>query len=266
MFHPFLNPTKAPQSEWFETLHATQEPSLRLFCFPYAGGSAQVYRSWLHQLPSWVRLSLVHLPGRGKRLGLPPFTQLKPLVEALADVIATCDHEPCAYWGHSMGALISFELARELRRRGKALPRALFVSGRAAPQFPVADPLMFNLPEKQFIAGLRRLNGTPPELLEDPETLRLFLPTIRADFQVVETYVYKPESSLPCAIYAYGGLEDPDVSADSLKGWQEQTSLKFKARMFPGDHFFIHSPDSSPMDVLRRDLEDELVRGDIAGR
>jgi surfactin synthase thioesterase subunit len=260
MFNSFANPMKAPQSAWFESSSATHEPSLQLFCFPYAGGNAQVYRSWQYQLAEQVRLSLVHLPGRAKRLGLPSYTQLRPLVEALADAMASVDSGPCAFWGHSMGALISFELARELRRRGEALPRALFVSGRAAPQFSKSDPPICNLPEREFIAELRRLNGTPRELLEDPETMSLFLPTIRADFHLVETYIYKPEPPLSCAIYAYGGLQDTDVSANSLNAWQEQTCLKFRSRMLPGDHFFIHSSAANLIHVLRRDLEDELLQ------
>ncbi len=245
------------ESPWFETLSPAHEASLQLFCFPYAGGSAQVYRTWQHYLPRHVSLSLVHLPGRAKRLSEPPFTDLKPLIETIADALVASQHRVnYAFWGHSMGALISFELARELRRREQALPRALFVSGRGAPHYPVSDPPIFNLPEKEFVAELRRLNGTPGELLEDPESLKLFLPTTRADFQLVETYLYEHEAPLACAIYAYGGLQDADVSAESLSAWQEQTTLGFKARMFPGDHFFIHSSIGSLVNALRRDLQE----------
>ena len=243
------------QSPWFETLSPAHEGSLRLFCFPYAGGSAQVYRTWQHHFPGHVSLSLVHLPGRARRINEPPFTELKPLVETLADALVASHHRlNYAFWGHSMGALISFELARELRRRGLALPRALFVSGRGAPHYPVSDSPIFNLPEEEFVAELRRLNGTPGELLEAPESLKLFLPTTRADFQLVDTYLYQHEAPLACAIYAYGGLQDTDVSAESLSAWQEQTTSEFKARMFPGDHFFIHSSTGPLVNALRRDL------------
>jgi medium-chain acyl-[acyl-carrier-protein] hydrolase len=251
---------KVSQLTWFEALGPAHDESLQLFCFPYAGGSAHVYRTWQRHVPRQVGLSLVHLPGRAKRMSELPFKHLKPLVEELAEAIVSAHREAYAFWGHSMGALISFELARELRRRSHTLPRALFVSGRGAPQVPVADPLIFNLPEKEFIAELKRLNGTPGELLEDPETVKLFLPTTRADFQIVKTYLYQPEDPLACAIYAYGGLQDPDVSAESMSAWQKQTSLQFKARMFPGDHFFIHSSTTSLLSVLRRDLQEELSR------
>lgn len=174
---------KVAHSQWFEAVVPAEKRALQLFCFPYAGGSAQVFRPWQRHFSSQVSLWLAHLPGRGRRIAEPPFKSLKELVEVLADAIVPMLWENYAFWGHSLGALISFELARGLRRRSHALPGALFVSGRKAPQVPPSDPPTFDLPEEDFITELKRLNGTPRELLEDPETLKLFLPTIRADFQ-----------------------------------------------------------------------------------
>lgn len=256
---------KIEQSLWFEVMGPVQEAALRLFCFPYAGGSANVYRTWQRHLPRQVSLILVHLPGRAQRFTEIPFYHWQPLVEAIADAMVSGQREAFAFWGHSMGALISFELTRELRRRGYAQPHALFVSGSTAPQLRGADPITFNLPEPEFLAKLSRLNGTPTEMLADPETRRLFLPTTRADFQVVETYQYKVESPLGCPIYAYGGLNDPHVSAASLNAWQDQTSSKFKARMFRGDHFFIHS-SNDVVDMLRRDLQGEISQPNVNAR
>ena len=187
----------------------------------------------------------------------PPFKKYKPLVTALADAMIPEIPPAFAFWGHSMGALISFELARELRRRDQPAPLALFLSGRGAPQIPDPDPPIFNLPEPEFIAELRRLNGTPRELLDSPELKELFLPTIRADFELVETYEYEPEAPLSCPICAYGGLQDTDVPAANLKEWQKQTSGAFKARMFPGDHFYIHT-STDLLHALRRDVFDLL--------
>lgn len=247
---------KTARSSWFEAVGPVRQNALQLFCFPYAGGGAQIFRPWQRYFSPKVALWLAHLPGRAARIGEPPFRDLKELVTALADAIAPVILENYVFCGHSMGALISFELARELRRRNHSLPGALFVSGRTAPQIPDPDPPTYNLPEKEFIAELNRLNGTPRELLENPETLSLFLPTIRADFQLVHTYAYRHEPPLACAIYAYGGLQDKDVPAESLNGWQKQTSEKFKVRMLPGDHFFIHT---SLISVLRRDVEEFLI-------
>ena len=249
---------KKSQSMWFENLPQGRDGALRLFCFPYAGGSAQVFRGWQRHFAPQAALSLANLPGRAARVGEPPFKQYKPLVNALADAIVPQLPSAFAFWGHSMGALISFELARELRRRGKPAPLALFLSGRGAPQIPDPDPPVFNLPDPEFIAELRRLNGTPRELLDSPELKEFFLPTIRADFELVETYEYEPEEPLTCAIHAYGGLQDTNVPAANLKAWQQQTSGPCKVRMFPGDHFYIHTSNDL-LHALRRDVLDLLL-------
>ena len=131
---------KKSQSMWFENLPEGKDGALRLYCFPYAGGSAQVYRGWQRHFAPQAALSLARLPGRATRIGEAPFKQYKPLVNALADAIIPELPPAFAFWGHSMGALISFELARELRRRGQPAPLALFLSGRGAPQIPDPDP------------------------------------------------------------------------------------------------------------------------------
>lgn len=193
------------------------------------------------------------------RISEPPFRRIKPLVEALAQAMVPRPETPFAFWGHSMGALISFELARELRRLGRNGPVALFVSGRTAPQVPDHDPPTFNLPEKEFIAELRRLNGTPKEVLDSPELTQLFLPVIRADFELVENYVYEPEEPLDCPIHVYGGLEDSAVPTGNLKAWQIQTSGPCATRMFPGGHFFVHTCAADVISILRRDVFNYLA-------
>ncbi len=247
------------QPKWFERLPGTKDEALRLFCFPYAGGSTQVFRSWQRHFSPQVALSLAHLPGRAARTAEPAMKALKPLVHALADAIIPQMPPAFAFWGHSMGALISFELARELRRRNQHGLVAIFVSGRGAPQLPDPYPPAFDLPEPEFIAELQRLNGTPRELLAHPELKDFFLPTIRADFELVETYVYEPGEPLSCAIHAYGGLQDETVPAASVRAWRQQTSGAFKVRMFPGDHFFINS-SADLVPVLRRDVFDYLPK------
>jgi surfactin synthase thioesterase subunit len=242
-----------PNTLWFEHLSRAPQPALQLFCFPYAGGSAQVFRPWQRHLPAHVDLCLVNLPGRGKRMSEPLVTDLVSLVKTIADVFPDEIRGPYALFGHSMGACISFELAHELRRRQKTSPVHLFASGRRAPQVPDTDPVIFNLPHDEFIAELRKLNGTPKELLEHSELMELFLPVIRADFQMNETYEYDPEEPLSIPITAYGGLQDRDVPAETIRAWQELTSSTFKMRMLPGDHFFIQNrsfPDLLARDVL----------------
>ena len=258
--------TKLSQSRWFETLAPAREGALRLFCFPYAGGSAQVFRVWQRDLRNEAALSLAHLPGRASRIGEPAFNRLTPMVREIADAIIPELQTEFAFWGHSMGAMISFELARELRRRGCPGPLGLFASGRIAPHVPDPDPPTFDLSESEFIAELKRLNGTPRELLEDPELLALFLPTIRADFEVVDTHVYQAEEPLACPFFIYGGLQDTGTPAESLRAWQEQTTGKFALRMFPGDHFFIHSCAADVVHALRQDLLSLLTQSGFAAK
>jgi medium-chain acyl-[acyl-carrier-protein] hydrolase len=241
-------------SLWVEHLSPLQEPSLRLFCFPYAGGTAHVFRTWQRQFPPEIDLCLVHLPGRGKRSGEQPFTNLKALVEAIAEAVFQDSQDPCAFYGHSMGALISFELARLLRRRHLIGPRRLFLSGRRGPTVPSREQPTFNLPNHEFIAKLKDLNGTPPELLDDRDMRNMFVPLLRADFEIVDTYEYWTEEPLDCPITVYGGAQDPFVTSEDLHEWQKQTLATFQQRVCAGDHFFIHSCSNDFMDLFRRDV------------
>jgi medium-chain acyl-[acyl-carrier-protein] hydrolase len=251
---PYIEQAATDASRWFESLSAAEAPLLRLFCFPYAGGDAQSFRGWQRHLAPEVDVCLAHLPGRGRRLGAPCFTRLQQLVEAIADVIGPKLEAPFAFYGHSMGALISFELARELRRRNAGSPLHLFLSGRQAPGMRRIGPRMFDLPEKEFIAELHKLNGTPMELFDDPQIKDLFIPLLRADFEMVDTYECSPEPPLGCPITVYGGSQDERVPVDCLKPWEMQTTAQCKVRILPGDHFFIQKQSAQFINVLRRDL------------
>jgi medium-chain acyl-[acyl-carrier-protein] hydrolase len=171
-----------------------------------------------------------------------------PLVELIAQGIDSFLDKPFAFFGHSMGATISFELARLLRRRGASEPLHLFVSGRTAPQSPEVDAVTYNLPDDKFVEVLRRLNGTPKEALDNLELMQVILPLLRADFEAIQTYTYEVEPPLRCHITAFGGLQDPDVSPADLEAWREQTTAQFSLNLFPGDHFFLNT---HPQRLLR---------------
>jgi medium-chain acyl-[acyl-carrier-protein] hydrolase len=236
------------------------QAKLRLFCFPYAGGRALSFRKWSNSLPSTVEVCPIELPGRGTQLMEPPFTQLLPLVQTIACALFPVLDKPFAFFGHSMGGLISFELTRLLRKDYGLRPVHLFVSGCRAPQIPNTTPLVHTLPKPAFLKELSRLNGTPEEVLKNAELMQMLLPTLRADFAVLETYIYTPEPPLDCPITAFGGLQDRDVSYEYLEAWQEQTNATFSVQMFPGDHFFLHSEQP----LLLQSLFQELHR--IASR
>ena len=225
---------------------------LRLFCFPYAGAGALIFRTWSDSLPADVEVCPVQLPGRGSRMTERPFTQLSPLVEALAQALAPLLDRPFAFFGHSLGALVSFELARRIRRQHGVHPARLFVSAARAPQIPHRGPSIHTLPDKEFLMELRRLSGTPSELLDHEELMEIMLPILRADFALYETYLYSIEPPLNCPISAFGGLQDSKVSDSDLEAWRAQTSVSFSLQMFPGDHFFLKQP------LLLRSLVQEL--------
>lgn len=252
---------------WIAYREPRPRARLRLFCFPYAGGGAAAYRGWAGVLPQEVEVCPVQLPGRESRLRDQPFDRLKPLVAALADALVPHFDLPFAFFGHSMGSLLSFELARELRRRGRPEPLHLFVSARRAPQVPSREEPIHDLPEPEFLARLRELNGTPEEVLQHEELMRLLTPILRADFAVNETYTYEPELPLDLGISAFGGLSDHDITKEDLAGWRDQTTGRFRLRMLPGDHFFLHSGRELIVDALSRDLlEIAAAPAPLAGR
>lgn len=255
--------TTLTSAAWVTCPRPNPQARLRLFCFPYAGGWALNFRTWPESLPTTVEVCPVQLPGRGTRLLEPPFTRLEPLVQALAIALFPHLDKPFAFFGHSMGGLVSFELARLLRRKYGLGPVHLFVSGCRAPHVPATKPQIHALPEPAFLEELRHLNGTPEAVLKNAELRQLFLPALRADFAVVETYVYTVEPTQDFPITAFGGLQDPQLSCDQLEAWRDQTNASFSLHMFPGDHFFLHSAQPLLLQTLSQKLHQLVSRKDF---
>jgi medium-chain acyl-[acyl-carrier-protein] hydrolase len=233
---------------------------MRLFCFPYAGGSASVFRTWSSELPAEIEVLPIQLPGRETRLREAPFTHISQLLPKLTEVLRPYMTMPFAFFGHSLGALIAFELTRHLRREGEPGPVHLFMSGHRAPQRPNPDPPIHELPDAEFMEEVRQFNGTPEELLGNAEMMRLVLPFLRADFTIYETYVYTPEEPLDCSISALGGLGDVEVSREDSAAWRELTRGTFSLRMFPGNHFFLNSARRQVVQAVAQDLMRLLQR------
>jgi len=214
---------------------------MRLFCFPFAGGSASAFYSWSAHLPANIELCAVQLPGRETRMREPLFDRVAPLTRTLADTLAPYFDKPFAFFGHSMGAIIAFELARELRRQGQTNLKGLFVSARVAPQAVVRQRPVHQMTEPELIATLRRFNGTPEIVFQTPELLDMLLPMLRADFAINECYTYSDEPPLDIPITVFGGTGDTIVDARELDGWAQQTRRAFQLRMLAGDHFFLNT-------------------------
>jgi medium-chain acyl-[acyl-carrier-protein] hydrolase len=239
---------------WIACRKPNPQARLRLFCFPYAGSGASIFRTWSDGLPADVEVCPVQFPGRGTRLMETPFTQLSPLVQAVAQALVPLLDKPFAFFGHSLGALVGFELARQLRRQSGVQPVRLFVSADRAPQIPRRDRPIHALPEGEFLEELRRLNGIPGKVLEEVELMQIMLPVLRADFAVYETYGYATEPPLNCPISTFGGLQDHRVSRGDLEAWRDQTSGSFSLRMFSGDHFFWNTTQPLLLQVLFQEL------------
>jgi medium-chain acyl-[acyl-carrier-protein] hydrolase len=226
---------------WLPFRRPLAAPRLRLFALPFAGGGASLFRLWPDELTSDVELCAIQLPGRETRFREPGFVRMRELIPHLAHAIEPLLDRPFAVFGHSMGALIALELVRELRRRGNRMPDALMVAGHAAPQLPRRGPALHALSDAEFRAELRRLGGTPAAVLENDELLEVFLPTLRADFALSETYECADEPALDVPVVVFGGTNDPRATREELDAWQSHTSGLFHVEMFDGDHFFITS-------------------------
>jgi len=249
----------APSTTWIQYQRPKPQARIRLFCFPYAGGGASIFRSFAASTPPEIEVWPVQLPGRENRLAEKPFSRLDDLIEALKPALLPYLDMPYAFFGHSMGALICFELTRALRRNGHLPgPVRLLVSGHRAPQLPALRSPIHHVSDLQFVEELRHFNGTPEAVLQHAELLQLLLPLLRADFALCETYAYTQEQLLTCPISAFGGLQDEDVPHSSLQAWCEQTSGAFKVRFFAGDHFFLYPEQANLLAALSQDLLNDL--------
>lgn len=236
-------------SSWILRFDPKPQADLRLFCFPYAGVGASCYRAWPALLPPEFELCAVQLPGREGRLREPPFRSLSELADAAAAGLEPHLDRPYAFFGHSMGALVAFEVARRLRWVGRTGPRWLFASGRRGPRVPDRDPPIAHLPDAEFVAAIRRrYDGIPDQVLEHRELLELLLPGLRVDIAALETYVYRPGEPLDCPLTVFGGVADATTRED-LDAWRAETRGAFELEMLPGGHFFVQ--DARPQVVER---------------
>jgi surfactin synthase thioesterase subunit len=243
-------------SLWLQRWRETQRPRLRLFCLPYAGGSAAMFRPWAQALGSEIDVVGIQLPGRGSRRHEPSITNFDLLAALVTEAVeSTAGATRFAFFGHSMGALLSFEVARKMQSRGTRLPECLFVSGRAAPHLTPERPRRQLMDDADFIDELRRLEGTPPEILNDPELLSFLMPTIRSDFQLLASWRFKHSPPLNAPLFALTGRNDSHVDIQAAAAWNKWTCCNFELITYPGGHFFLHKQE----DRLLRDIGDRLT-------
>jgi len=251
--------------KWLARQPVQGQRRLRLFCLPFAGGGAQIYRNYARMLPPGIEVCAVQLPGRERRFGEPAIASVDEIVARMLPVMRQQTDLPYAVFGHSLGALVGFELSRGMRAAGLPLPVHLIVSAHRGPQLPDLDPPIHELPDPEIIAELTKLNGTPPEVFESAELMDLMLPLLRADFAASETYAYRDEPPLACPITAMGGDSDPLVSPAQIDGWRDQTSQQFDSHILDGDHFYFQQAQSNFMEILKSVLAGALAQLPAAG-
>jgi medium-chain acyl-[acyl-carrier-protein] hydrolase len=245
-------------NSWF--VHQTNKADikLRLFCFHHSGGTASFFREWSQFLPPEVELIAVQLPGREARNSHTFITDVSIIAKQITDNFHRYQTIPFVFFGHSLGSLIAFEVAHELRRYYLKSPKYLIVSGRNAPHTQSRDEILHNLPDEQLVKGLMKYQGLPDEILQNKELLEVLLPRLRADFTLSETYQYKKRPTLDCPILALGGDNDPTVNYDELAAWETQTIKKCSVKLFPGGHFFLSTAKKEVWDVISLALKEAL--------
>lgn len=227
---------------WIRLNRPNPNARLRLFCFPYAGGAASIYRAWHQYLPPDIELCAVQLPGRENRIREVPYTAVRDLIDALIPHLLPYLDKPYALFGHSMGTIIAYELAQQLTQLHDRIPTQLLVSGRRAPTLPDPQaPLHRLTDDKIFLNELqRRYNNIPDLIFQDAELRELFVPLLRADFTLVERYHCISKTPLPCPIIVFGGDTDPHTSHTELAAWQTLTARDFDLHFLPGGHFYLN--------------------------
>jgi medium-chain acyl-[acyl-carrier-protein] hydrolase len=241
-------------SRWVVRPRPVPQARMRIFCLPYAGGSATIYRLWAQALYPSVEVCAVELPGHGSRLGEPLLTRMDRLVDALGAAVTPLLDRPFALFGHSMGALVAFELACRLAADGGPSPEHLFVSGYSPPQLPLPPPKKHQLPAREFLNMIQRFGGTPPELFQYPQLLEMYIPVLRADLELIETYCYRVRPPLACPVTALGGSHDDHAPSATLQGWADHTLGGFQHRELPGGHFFLRDAEPAVIDSIARAL------------
>lgn len=253
----FESTEKAGAGRWIEPSPSAGNALQRLFCIPYAGGGASVFRGWPARLAATVDVRPLHPPGRGRRFRDALLYRVDRIADEVTEAITPLLDRPYTLFGHSMGASVAFEVASRIQARRLREPTCLIVSGRGAPHLPTKRRPIHHLPDDQFLDEVIRMNGTPPEILAHPEVITLLLPILRADFKAVETYRAQPHPPLNCRIVALGGSGEPD-SADAVESWRTYTTGGFRGEILPGDHFFILGHAERLFSVLGEELTDAL--------
>lgn len=221
----------------FKNSECIDKEKVTLLCLPFAGGGASVYNQWVIKMKNAVTVCPIQLPGREERITETPYIDMTVLLDDLEDTFKNTVKGPYALWGHSMGGKIAYELEKRLEENGYTA-QCLFISGSRIPSIPEPKPI-YHLPDEIFKKELGRFQGTPKEILENQELLDFFLPMLRADFTMDETYYDQKITVLHSPIIAFGGEKDGEADAEVICEWRKYTDSYFEYQIFEGGHFYI---------------------------
>lgn len=237
--HELRQPAPARRlTAWLRCYDVRPQARIRLICFPHAGGMASFYKAWPGDFGERIEVQSLQYPGHEDRLGEQPICQMSQLADLASEAVAQVMDRPVALFGHSLGAVVAYEVARRLARIEPSQLACLFVSGRQAPGFHrhqakhLAD-------DKTLWAELRRLGGTDSFILDHPGWRSILLPILRSDYRLDETYAHHPVPRLSCPVVAFIGDRDPEADISEVIGWSDVTSARFELRAFSGDHFYL---------------------------
>ena len=237
------------KNKWFVIPKPNINAEIKLICFPYAGGSAVTYLNWAQQIADNVELIIVQPPGRGPRMFEPLHKEMTTLIAELLIHFPTLLNKPYILFGHSLGSRVAFELMAELSKLAQPLPKHFIASGSKGPHLFSDKKSLHALSDEEFIIELEQLSGTPKAVLENRELMELFLPVLRADFQIAETYRYDGSSKFPCTLSVLGGRDDIDIPREKLESWTTFFEKTTQICLLDGDHFFI---DNHQEQVLKK--------------
>lgn len=248
-----LSLNETDTTRWFRRQHPAADAPSRLYCVPFAGGGPTAFRAWQHHLPN-TEIWAVHLPGRESRMLEPAFTDMDALMDVLLPAFTNHATEPFSIFGHSMGAMVAFELVRRLEASSGIRPQHLFVSGHGAPSVPANGEHYHELSHDAFVDKIRSFEGTPEAVLQHEELLEIFVPLLRADIALLETYSPDPASAVDTAITAFSSHADPEVPVAAMESWRFHTHGGFDFHTFAGGHFFWQTDPAPMLNAIRAAL------------
>lgn len=232
-----------PILDKFSLIFSHDVKRINLFCFPYAGGMASMYKDWNSYFPNYITVKSVEYPGRGGKDQNQCMRNLNELLDHLENELLPKLRGDFIFFGHSLGAIVSFELACRIKLKHGISPKCLFLSSCPPPTKIMTIASISQLNDHDFIKKVESLNGIPKELIEDPIFLHSFLPVLRNDFGLLDEYVADLSVKCDIPIIVYGGVEDPHVNPEELREWAQLTTNGSSLHFFPGDHFYIRKPD-----------------------